>query len=107
MALGQRIDLKRLRTPLFLLAARDDEVVAPTQLFAAEHLVATPAESLRKAEAPCRHVGLFIGKVALEEFWPSVARWLLEPGSIAPDIVEPDRSSDLDIARSPAVSAQH
>ncbi len=107
VALGQRIDLKRLRTPLFLLAARDDEVVAPAQLFAAERLVATPANSLRKAEAPCRHVGLFIGKVALEEFWPGVARWLLEPGSIAPEIVEPDQVPDLERVRSPAVSAQH
>ena len=107
MALGQRIDLKCLRTPLFLLAARDDEVVAPAQLFAAERLVATPADGVRKAEAPCRHVGLFVGKVALEEFWPSIARWLLEPGSIAPDIVETDRVPDLKGARSPAVSAQH
>jgi poly(3-hydroxybutyrate) depolymerase len=107
VALGQRIDLKRLRIPLFLLAARDDEVVAPAQLFAAEHLVATPAESLRKAEAPCRHVGLFVGKVALEEYWPGIARWLLEPGSIAPEIVEPDCVPDPESGRSPAVSAQH
>jgi poly(3-hydroxyalkanoate) synthetase len=107
VALGQRIDLKRLRAPLFLLAARDDEVVAPAQLFAAERLVGTPAECLRSAEAPCRHVGLFVGKVALDEFWPGVARWLLEPGSIAPEILGADPIPARDNARSPAVSAQH
>jgi poly(3-hydroxyalkanoate) synthetase len=89
VALGQTIDLKKVRTPLFLLAARDDEVVAPAQLFAAKHLVGTPAECVDTALAPCRHIGLFIGRAVIEEFWPKVARWLLEPGSIAPQIAEP------------------
>jgi hypothetical protein len=40
------------------------------------------------ALAPCRHIGLFIGRAVLEEFWPKAARWLLEPGSIAPQIAE-------------------
>jgi len=61
------------------LAARDDELVAPAQLFAAEHLVGTPACHIRKALAPCRHVGLFMGKTILDEAWPGIARWLGEP----------------------------
>jgi poly(3-hydroxybutyrate) depolymerase len=88
VALGQTIDLKQVRTPLYLLAARDDEVVAPAQLFAAGHLLGTPADSLQTALAPCRHIGLFIGKGALEDFWPRIAGWLFEPGSIVPHISE-------------------
>jgi len=79
VALGQKIDLARLRVPLFLLGARDDELVAPAQLFATERLVGTPADSIHKALAPCRHLGLFMGKTILAEFWSPIARWLLEP----------------------------
>ena len=39
VALGQRIDLSRLRLPIYLLAASADEVVAPEQLLAVERLV--------------------------------------------------------------------
>jgi poly(3-hydroxyalkanoate) synthetase len=79
VALGRKIDLAAVRTPLYLLAARDDELVAPAQLFAAEHLVGTTPHDLRKATAPCRHLGLFMGKRILQDVWPGVVRWLVEP----------------------------
>lgn len=89
VALGQRLDLGALRTPLYLLAARDDELVAPAQLFAAEHLVGTAPHDLRKATAPCRHLGLFMGKRILQETWPGVVRWLAEPASARPGQLQP------------------
>lgn len=76
VALGHTIDLARLDIPLYLLAARDDELVAPQQLFAAEHLVGTPADHIVKAVAPCRHLSLFMGKDVLGEYWPAITRWL-------------------------------
>jgi poly(3-hydroxybutyrate) depolymerase len=79
VALGQAIDLATMRAPLYLLAARDDELVAPAQLFAADRLVGTAPHELCKATAPCRHLGLFMGKRILRDVWPSVVRWLLEP----------------------------
>ncbi len=79
MALGRQVDLARMRAPLFMLAARDDELVAPPQLFAVERLIGTPAHHLRKATAPCRHIGLFMGKRTLDEIWPEIARWMREP----------------------------
>lgn len=82
-ALGQPVNLAAVTAPMFLLAARDDELVAPAQLFAAEHLVGTPPHNLRKATAPCRHLGLFMGKRILQDVWPGVARWLVEPASSA------------------------
>lgn len=53
-----QVALARMRAPVFMLAARDGELVAPPQLFAVEKLIGTPAHNLRKATAPCRHVGL-------------------------------------------------
>jgi poly(3-hydroxybutyrate) depolymerase len=79
VALGEQIDLKAVRTPIFLLAASEDELVAEPQLFAVERLVGTSAGNIRKAVAPCRHVGLFMGKKVLEEVWPGIVRWVGEP----------------------------
>jgi poly(3-hydroxyalkanoate) synthetase len=78
VALGQKVDLARITIPLFMLAARDDELTAPPQLFAAEHLVSTPLRDLRKVTVRCRHVGLFMGKRTLAEAWPGIVRWLRE-----------------------------
>jgi poly(3-hydroxybutyrate) depolymerase len=79
VALGKKVDLTTVRVPIFLLAARDDELVAPGQLFATERLVGTPAHQVCKEIAPGRHLGLFMGKAILNEFWPRIVRWLLEP----------------------------
>jgi poly(3-hydroxybutyrate) depolymerase len=76
VALGHRIDLARVRVPSFLLAARDDDVVAPEQVFATEARVGTPASEIETAVVPCRHLGLFMGARTLRTVWPKVARWL-------------------------------
>ena len=78
IALGERIDLAHLKAPLYLLAARDDELVAPTQLFALEHLAGTAPDQIRTGEAPCRHLGLFMGREVLRTHWSAIARWLTE-----------------------------
>lgn len=79
VALGQKIDLAAVRAPLFLLAARDDDLVAPAQLFATQRIVGTPPYLIHKQMAPCRHVGLFVGKTILDGYWPRIVRWMLEP----------------------------
>jgi poly(3-hydroxyalkanoate) synthetase len=79
VALGQKIDLSRLRLPIYLLAGSADEVVASEQLLALERLVGTPPEHLRHEVAPSNHLGLFMGKRTLEEYWPRIARWMKEP----------------------------
>jgi poly(3-hydroxybutyrate) depolymerase len=78
VALGQTIDLSRLLLPMYLLAGSADEVVAPEQLLAAERLVGTPPEYLRHEVAPCNHLGLFMGRRTLEEYWPRIVRWMRE-----------------------------
>jgi poly(3-hydroxybutyrate) depolymerase len=78
IALGQKIDLSRLRLPMYLLAGSEDEVVAPEQLIAVERLVATQPEYLRHEIAPSDHLGLFMGKRTLEEYWPKIVHWMKE-----------------------------
>jgi poly(3-hydroxybutyrate) depolymerase len=78
VALGQKIDLSRLRLPMYLLAGSADEVVAPAQLLAVERLVGTQPQYLRHEVAPCNHLGLFMGRRTLEEYWPRIVRWMKE-----------------------------
>ena len=78
VALGRQVELARMHTPILMLAARDDELIAPPQLFAVGHLVGTPPHNLRKITAPCRHVGLFMGERTLQEIWPKIAQWIRE-----------------------------
>src|SRR5207245_10257301 len=75
VALGQKIDLARLRLPMYLLAGSADDVVAPEQLLAVERLVATQPEYLCQEIAPCNHLGLFMGRRTLEENWPRIVHW--------------------------------
>jgi poly(3-hydroxybutyrate) depolymerase len=79
VALGQRIELSRLLIPMYLLAGSADEVVAPEQLLAVERLVGTSSADLRHDVAPSDHLGLFMGKQTLEEYWPRIVRWMKEP----------------------------
>ena len=79
VALGQRIALKRMRCPLYLIAALDDEVTAPEQTLACAKLVGTPRAKLRERTAPGGHISLFVGAKSLEEVWPEVSDWLAMP----------------------------
>lgn len=80
-ALGRRIDLRSVRHPLFLLAARDDELVAVDQLLAARRLVGTPAEQIESAVEPCGHLALFVGAKSVAAGWTKAAGWLAQSSS--------------------------
>jgi len=76
VALGRQVDLTQLRTPIFLLAASNDEVVSVDQLFATTRLAGTPGELLEKMTEPCGHLSLFLGSKALDGSWRKISRWL-------------------------------
>jgi poly(3-hydroxybutyrate) depolymerase len=78
VALGRRIDLANVRAPIFLLAAREDEIVAPAQVFATERLTRLRPRELRKLIASAGHLGLFLGRGILAGEWTRIARWLRE-----------------------------
>jgi hypothetical protein len=69
-------DLSMVRGPIFLLAARDDEIVAPEQLLAARHLVGSEEGQIRTETVACTHLGLFLGATTLLHTWSKIARWL-------------------------------
>lgn len=77
VALGRTIDLADVRIPIFLLAARDDELVSAGQLLATARLVGTPKDSIETAVEPCGHLSLFMGTRTLHRTWPKIAGWLL------------------------------
>jgi poly(3-hydroxybutyrate) depolymerase len=92
VALGERLDLATVKVPMFLLAARDDELVAPAQLFAAGRLVGTSARNVCGMIVPCRHLGLFMGRTVLAETWPKIAHWIRKPALADPAAASPGRS---------------
>ncbi len=83
-ALGHRIDLAAMQAPVFLLAARDDELVDPRQVLATAARIGTPEDLIRTAVAPCQHLGLFMGSQTLARVWPKIARWLRQDDAALP-----------------------
>jgi poly(3-hydroxyalkanoate) synthetase len=65
-----------VRGPIFLLAARDDEIVAPEQLLAARRLVGSKEPQIRAETVACTHLGLFLGATTSLHTWSKIARWL-------------------------------
>jgi poly(3-hydroxyalkanoate) synthetase len=80
-ALGRPVDLGAVRAPVFMLAARDDRVVAPAQTLELRRLLGTRPTAIRHAIAPCEHLGLFMGRQTLANQWCEIGQWLarLEP----------------------------
>jgi poly(3-hydroxyalkanoate) synthetase len=78
-ALGRKIDLGVVRHPLFLVGAREDEVVPLPQLMATRRLVGTDPQGIEIATGPGNHLSLFVGADNLSGTWPRVARWIAEP----------------------------
>lgn len=76
VALGRTVDLGAVKTPIFLLAAKDDEVVAPGQVLGAERLLGTESREVGRAIVPGPHLSLFMGARTLATVWPRIVRWL-------------------------------
>ena len=76
VALGRQINLVSVHQPIFLLGARDDELIAPEQLFATARRVGTPKQHIETATEPCGHLSLFIGAETITRSWVRIADWL-------------------------------
>jgi poly(3-hydroxyalkanoate) synthetase len=76
VALGRPVNLPDIRVPMFLFAARDDEIVAPGQLFATARLVGTPSTAIEMVTEPCGHLSLFLGARTIDGAWRRIADWL-------------------------------
>ena len=82
-ALGRKLDLGDIRSPLYLLAGDSDDITTKEQVFNAEKLVGTPRKEVVKKLAPGGHIGLFMGSRTLAETWPGIAGWIKTHNSAA------------------------
>ena len=76
-ALGRSIELAAVRTPLFLIAAEEDDVAPPAQVFAARRLVGTRPQGVATVLGRGGHLSLFMGARNIESVWRDAARWLV------------------------------
>ncbi|MCW2284749.1 poly(3-hydroxyalkanoate) synthetase [Rhodoblastus acidophilus] len=76
VALGKRINLRDIKSPLFMLAADQDEITAPAQTFACANLVGAPPDQITTRLAEGGHLSLFLGSRNLRNVWAEVVRWL-------------------------------
>ena len=82
-ALGRTVDLADIDIPVFLMAARDDTLVAVPQLLATASLVSTPPQAIETIVEPCGHLSLFVGRETLHRAWGKAARWLRRDLAVA------------------------
>ncbi|WP_420465470.1 alpha/beta fold hydrolase [Panacagrimonas sp.] len=76
IALDQRISLKDITVPVYLLAGADDDITTSEQVFNAAQLLGTPSELIRQELAPGGHIGLFMGAKTLKNQWARIGEWL-------------------------------
>jgi poly(3-hydroxyalkanoate) synthetase len=67
---GERVSLRNIDMPLYLLAGATDHITPPDQVFAIDRHVATPPDRVYRDVTPGGHLGLFMGHQALREHWP-------------------------------------
>jgi poly(3-hydroxyalkanoate) synthetase len=90
--LGRRLDLGSVTIPFYLLAASDDDVVAPAQALAVRNLVGTKPPAMRYATTSCGHLGLFMGRRTLANEWREIGRWLMQFDAATARAASPVRS---------------
>ena len=76
VGLGRKLSLLDVTAPTYLLAGESDDITTREQAFAAETLLGTPKDRIRKTLVPGGHIGLFMGSRTLKECWPKIAEWI-------------------------------
>jgi poly(3-hydroxybutyrate) depolymerase len=70
---GAIVDLSVIDCPIFLLAGSKDHITPTEQVWALADLVSTPAEHISRELVDAGHLGLFMGRTALNEHWRPIA----------------------------------
>jgi poly(3-hydroxybutyrate) depolymerase len=94
---GQRLDVSRIKAPLYLLGGSHDHITPAAQVFALADHVGTPPQDIVKRTVPGGHIGLFIGHDSLREFWGPMLADVAMRSDLAPAVKklrtsDPDRS---------------
>jgi poly(3-hydroxybutyrate) depolymerase len=67
---SERVDLGRIECPLNLLAGATDHITPPDQVYALADHASTPPEEILRDTTAGGHLGLFMGREALQDHWP-------------------------------------
>ena len=76
VGLGETLNPKTIKCPLYLLAGAQDDITPKEQVFNAEKYFGTPAKLVIKDLAKGGHIGLFMGTHALSDNWLNISKWL-------------------------------
>jgi polyhydroxyalkanoate depolymerase len=76
VGLGERLSLKDIACPVYLLAGSEDEITTKEQVFNAKRYLGTPKGEIVERLAFGGHIGLFMGSKTLTQCWPDIARWI-------------------------------
>ncbi|MDE2291512.1 MAG: alpha/beta fold hydrolase, partial [Elusimicrobia bacterium] len=71
---GARVDLKKVRCPLFVAVGEKDHLVPPPAALPAARL--TGSRDVRQARVAVGHIGLSVSGRAHKELWPQYLAWL-------------------------------
>ncbi len=70
--LGKGVNLHQIKCPLVLIAGEKDDITPPEQVFNTEKHVSS--KDIMKLTVPAGHIGVFMGKNILKEYWPPILK---------------------------------
>ena len=83
VGLGRHLSLGNVTCPVYLLAGETDDITPKEQVFDAKKYLGTPMARISEALAPGGHIGLFMSRRTLQDYWPKIARWIAQNGQLA------------------------
>jgi poly(3-hydroxybutyrate) depolymerase len=84
---GKNVDLANISCPLFLMAGQADHITPADQVWALADHVTTPVDRIGRQSSTSGHLGLFMGREALEDHWKII---FAEMGALSTPTVEDD-----------------
>lgn len=90
---GQTVDLKAIDCPVFLMAGQTDHITPADQVWALSDYISTPAGRIGHQLTSKGHLGLFMGRDALQSHWPVIFKAMADLSS-APAEEKPEVSTD-------------
>lgn len=72
MILGREVNLHKIKCPLILIAGEKDDITLKEQVFNMEAYVSS--KDILKKVVPAGHIGVFMSKKILKEYWPEFLR---------------------------------
>lgn len=71
---GRPVDLGQITCPVHLLGGTRDHITPPEQVFAMADYVGTPPEKVHQHLVIAGHIGLFMGREVLTDYWSPIGR---------------------------------